>query len=291
MSLHSAEPGPDVPPSPFLAPVRPVAARDAARPGPALEQPAPSWPRAGHLHAEGSKRHSTASSQRDHGAAPNVAAMGGTRPQLAAPALFTAATEALRNCLEDLRPDVTIHEIPAPSRIAPFAYALAGGLAGDDEAASGRFVLLFDPDGQDAWEGPSRIVCYARASVDPEVADDPLLPGVAWSWLRESLQSHGAEVHALGGTVTTTSSRRFGVLAADGDNFDVELRCSWSPTWLTESPAGPEPAHPAGEAASGHGWDPLDGAAHLYAFADLLAAMAGLPPRLSGVVPLPARRG
>ncbi|OAA28735.1 Protein of unknown function (DUF3000) [Frankia sp. EI5c] len=216
--------------------------------------------------------------------------MGGTRPPLTAPALFTAATDALRGCLEDLRPDVTIREIPAPSRIAPFAYALAGGLTGDDETASGRFVLLFDPDGQDAWEGPSRVVCYARASVDPEVADDPLLPGVAWSWLRESLQSHGAEVRALGGTVTTTSSRRFGVLAADGDNFDVELRCSWSPTWAGSGLTGPVPASPGGEAAPGHAWDPAEVAAHLHSFADLLAAMAGLPPRLSGVVPLPARR-
>ncbi|WP_018634918.1 DUF3000 domain-containing protein [Parafrankia elaeagni] len=238
--------------------------------------------------------------------------MGGTRSLLSAPALFVAATDALRDALADLRSDVSIREIPAPSRIAPFAFALTGGLTDDDEAASGRFVLLFDPDGQDAWEGTSRMVCYARASVDPEVADDPLLPGVAWSWLRESLQSHGAQVRALGGTVTTTSSRRFGVLAADGDNFDVELRCSWSPDWAspaTASPAtataslasaslasavpgGSDPvlASPGGDTDPGPGWDPLDAAAHLHSFADLLAAMAGLPPRLSGVVPLPARR-
>ncbi|MEX5633781.1 DUF3000 domain-containing protein [Parafrankia sp. FMc2] len=231
--------------------------------------------------------------------------MGGTRSQLSAPALFVAATDALRDALADLRSDVSIREIPAPSRIAPFAFALAGGLTEDDEAASGRFVLLFDPDGQDAWEGTSRVVCYARASVDPEVADDPLLPGVAWSWLRESLQSHGAQVRALGGTVTTTSSRRFGVLAADGDNFDVELRCSWSPAWASPDwaslasaspasavPGGSDPvlASPGGVTDPGPGWDPLDAAAHLHSFADLLAAMAGLPPRLSGVVPLPARR-
>lgn len=226
--------------------------------------------------------------------------MGGTRSQLSAPALFVAATDALRDALADLRSDVSIREIPAPSRIAPFAFALAGGLTDDDEAASGRFVLLFDPDGQDAWEGTSRVVCYARASVDPEVADDPLLPGVAWSWLRESLQSHGAQVRALGGTVTTTSSRRFGVLAADGDNFDVELRCSWSPDWASPDwaspasavPGGSDPvlASPGGGTDPGPGRDPLDAAAHLHSFADLLAAMAGLPPRLSGVVPLPARR-
>ncbi|CUU55816.1 Protein of unknown function (DUF3000) [Parafrankia irregularis] len=270
MSLHSTEPGTAEPTDSFRPPLRPA--------------------RTGQTRTDGSKRHSPTSDQRDHGAAPNVAAMGGTRLQPTAPALFVAATDALRSSLDELRPDVTIREIPAPTRIAPFAFALAGGLTNDDEAASGRFVLLFDPDGQDAWEGLARVVCYARASVDPEVADDPLLPGVAWSWLRESLQSHGAETHALGGTVTTTSSRRFGVLATDGDNFDVELRCSWSPTWAGTDAAEPGQAGPAGGAEPAGGLDRSDVAAHLHSFADLLAAMAGLPPRLSGVVPLPARR-
>ncbi|WP_018500144.1 DUF3000 domain-containing protein [Parafrankia discariae] len=300
MSLHSPAPRPGLPTDPFVPAGRPVAALGGTRPAPAQppEQAAPArlapLTRTARSHPEGAKRHAPTSSQRDHGARPNVAAMGGTRAPSDAPALFVAATEALRAALEELRPDVAVREIPAPARIAPYAFALAGGLTGDDEAASGRFVLLFDPDGQDAWEGTTRVVCYARASVDPEVADDPLLPGVAWSWLRESLQSHGAEVGALGGTVTTTSSRRFGVLATDGDNFDVELRCSWSPRWAgsagePEGTAVPETSSPGGTDGAPL-WDPADAAAHLHSFADLLAAMAGLPPRLSGVVPLPARR-
>ena len=67
-----------------------------------------------------------------------------------------------------------------------------------------------DPDGQPAWQGIARIVCYARATIDPEVADDPLLAGVAWSWLREALDAHGAGVRALGGTVTNTVGALFG---------------------------------------------------------------------------------
>ncbi|ABW14535.1 conserved hypothetical protein [Parafrankia sp. EAN1pec] len=298
MSLHSPAPHPGLPGDPFVPAGRPAAlggTRPASAQPPEQAAPARLAPltRSARSHPEGAKRHSPTSGQRDQGARPNVAAMGGTRAPSDAPALFVAATEALRAALEELRPDVAVREIPAPARIAPYAFALAGGLTDDDEAASGRFVLLFDPDGQDAWEGTTRIVCYARASVDPEVADDPLLPGVAWSWLRESLQSHGAELGALGGTVTTTSSRRFGVLATDGDNFDVELRCSWSPRWAgsveeAEDPTVPEPPHGGADGAAP--WDPADAAAHLHSFADLLAAMAGLPPRLSGVVPLPARR-
>jgi len=231
--------------------------------------------------------------------------MGEPRTSEDAPAIFLAITRALRECLDQVRPDVVVREIPAPSRIAPYAFALAGELAGDSNAASGRFILLFDPDGQDAWEGLVRIVCYARASIEPEVADDPLLPGVAWSWLEESLESWNASTRALGGTVTTTSSRRFGVLATDGgdidgDSFDVELRCSWSPDWaetvVTPTRRGTRRSNSSSRAAPSaratpDGWSAAATEAHLHAFADLLATMAGLPPLLSGVVPLPAHRG
>lgn len=197
----------------------------------------------------------------------------------AAPAVFTAAVRALREATGTLRPEVAVHETTPPSRIAPFAFALASALAHDaDDLASGRFILLVDPAGQGAWEGTARVVCYARAAVEPEVAADPMLPEVAWSWLVDALAGHGAGVRALGGTVTTTSSRRFGVLAADGDSFDVEVRCSWSPDWAETTGRGGRP------------WTGAQTAAHLHAFSDLMAAMAGLPPQQSGVVPLPGRR-
>ncbi|WP_081438301.1 DUF3000 domain-containing protein [Pseudofrankia asymbiotica] len=219
----------------------------------------------------------------DAGAA-RAAATAVAAPALAGPGLFIAAATALRDALGTLRPELAVREAPPPSRVAPYALALAASLAGDDDdLAAGRLVLLFDPAGHNAWEGTARLVCYARAAVEPEVAADPMLPEVAWSWLVEAMAAHGAGARALGGTVTTTTSRRFGVLAPDGDSFDVEVRCSWSPNWAETA----SPSRPGGE--GGTPWSAEETAAHLHAFADLLAAMAGLPPRIAGVVPLPGR--
>lgn len=190
-----------------------------------------------------------------------------------APPGFARAVEALREAMAAVRADVGVHELPPPVRVAPYAFAVAGQLEREgEEMAAGRLVLLFDPAGQAAWEGRARFVCYARAGLDPEMAADPLLPEVAWSWLLEALDAQEVGRRALGGTVTTTSSRRFGQLAADGDSSELELRCSWSP-----GTDGPDPGSLA------------DPAAHLRAFRALLAAMAGLPPPVPGVVPLPSR--
>jgi hypothetical protein len=196
-----------------------------------------------------------------------------------ASSVFDASVEALHEALGLVRAEVAVHELPAPTRIAPRAFSLAGTVGRDgDDVATGRLVLLFDPEGQTAWEGTTRFVCYARAEVDPEVAADPLVSEVTWSWLREALHAHDVEVRAFGGTVTTTASRRFGVLAADGDNFDVELRCSWSPDWAETTRGGRQP------------WSRPAAVAHLNAFVDLLAAMAGVPPQPNGVVPIDTRR-
>ncbi|MBL7517723.1 DUF3000 domain-containing protein, partial [Frankia sp. CNm7] len=195
-------------------------------------------------------------------------------PLAAGPAVFATATAALRDALTAVRPEVTVHETTPPSRVAPYAFALAAGLTNDaDDLASGRFVLLFDPAGHAAWEGTARMVCYARAAVEPEVATDPMLPEVAWSWLVEALAAHGADARALGGTVTTTTSRRFGLLADDGDSFDVEVRCSWSPDWAETAGRCAGPPRPD-EGAGPPGCAPGP-AAPRPAFADLVAALAG----------------
>ncbi|MGF7233443.1 MAG: DUF3000 domain-containing protein [Frankia sp.] len=197
-------------------------------------------------------------------------------PQDEAPDVFRSSVAALRAGLGRVRPDIAIHEMAAPRRLAPHALAIAGSVErGGDEIAVGRLVLLIDPAGQPAWEGTARFVCYARATLEPEMAIDPLLSEVAWSWLGSALDDHQAAHRALGGTVTSTTSRRFGLLGADGDSFDVEMRCSWSPDWAETARRGRR------------AWTPGGTTAHLHAFGDLLASMAGLPPRLPGVVPLP----
>lgn len=201
--------------------------------------------------------------------------------QAPTPVGFDAAIDQLRAAV--VRPDVAVHEVPAPARVAPQAFALSAEViardlgsfsnSGFDDAevisdtavANGRFVVLHDPAGQDAWQGTMRVVVFARADLDDEMAGDPLLAGVAWSWLQEALAAHGAHHRASGGTVTMTASSRFGAMAGVPDVHEVELRCSWTP----------------------EGDDLLP---HLHAYVDLVASIAGLPPSVPGVVPLSTRR-
>jgi hypothetical protein len=183
-------------------------------------------------------------------------------PDLAdAPEIFRRAVASL-NAVRP-RPEIRFEPIPAPQRLAPWAYAWGLELPGTGHAsATGRLVLLHDPDGQDAWEGTLRLVGFVRAELDPEFAGDPLLPAVGWSWLADALSGLGAEHTALGGTVTQTSSARFGTITGPERADDIELRASWT--------------------ARG---DNL--AAHGEAFCELMAAAAGLPP--VGVVALSKR--
>ena len=171
----------------------------------------------------------------------------------AGPAEFRRAVSRLDAAR--LRREVEIGELPAPGRLAPFSHAVAATLfapGSDTESASGRMILLYDPDGVDAWGGTLRIVVFATCELDIEIAQDPLLPEVAWSWLTESLDGSGAGYSALGGTVTATSSTRFGDIAGPQRADDLELRASWTADENTDL--------------------------HLQGFTDFLAAAAGLPP-------------
>ena len=183
------------------------------------------------------------------------------------PAEFLRALHALR----DHRPrqEVRLTEIPAPARIAPYAVALTGEVAlahdePDEEPAGGRFVLLHDPAGQEAWVGTFRVVTLVRATLDPEVAADPLLCDAAWTWVEEALTDSGLEHHALGGTVTRVQSRSYGALAERPDEVEVEIRASWSPS-------------------------PADAGAHLRPWGAILCTAAGLPPLPEGVASLGRR--
>jgi hypothetical protein len=190
-----------------------------------------------------------------------------------APPAFQAAVQALRN--SRLRPQIEIDPTPAPQRLAPFAYALEAAVVdGDQDLADGRLVLLHDPDGHDAWHGTFRLVTLVRAELEPEMAADPLLPDVCWSWLTGALQARGLTYGEASGTVTRASSHYFGGLSERPSASQIEIRASWTPR-------------------EGLGGVP-DTAAHLASWCDLLAQVAGLPaagPGDASIVTLPQRRG
>lgn len=187
------------------------------------------------------------------------------------------------------RPELRITAVDAPPRLAPYTWAFgveADATAGrpgealddlDEPDTSGRLILLHDPAGQDAWAGMFRLVCFVQARLEPEQLGDEMFPVVGWSWLTEALELHRAEHVALGGTVTQTSSVRFGETTRSvpssalrppvglpannrGSNAprphrddDVELRASWTPVGVDLRP-------------------------HAEAFCALVASAAGLTP-------------
>ena len=174
-------------------------------------------------------------------------------------------TEAVRGMVDAvLRPEVTVAPIKPPQRLAPWSFALSVDVMADGlTLAAGRLILLYDPAGHESWDGTLRLVGFAAAEMEPEMGRDPLLAEVGWSWLVDALHQHGARFTAAGGTVTQTASTRFGDLAGPAATLDLELRASWTPL---ETDLG----------------------RHLRAWADLLCAVAGLPPE--GVAVLPPGR-
>lgn len=184
------------------------------------------------------------------------------------PAAFAAALESVRKAAT--RPELVVTEIPAPGTLAPWSFALAADVTparhgNDSELGTGRFVLLYDPDAPDAWNGVFRVICYAQAPLEIEMGVDPFLTDVAWSWLVDALETRGARYGNASGTATKILSTGFGELAAQGDGAQIELRASWTP-------------------------DGPDLAAHVEGWGDLLCMLAGLPPAIEGVSLLSARR-
>ncbi len=176
-----------------------------------------------------------------------------------------------------------------PSRLAPFAVALGAEVFSPlhlvpppapyrhgparlgpssrepEELATGRFILLHDPQGPDVWNGTFRVVTYIRAQLEADMGNDALLGSVAWTWLVEALENHGAPHHSAGGTATRILSESYGTLEERADTIDIELRASWTPA--TE-----------------------DVRSHLEAWSDMVCAFAGIPPLPEGVTTLPHRR-
>ncbi|WP_431041686.1 DUF3000 domain-containing protein [Streptomyces sp. P1-3] len=201
----------------------------------------------------------------------------GTDGQGGAPLAFRHAVAGLRGVQP--RAEVELEPTPAPRRLAPFSYALEAVVAVDagdgeeEELADGRLILLHDPAGHDAWRGTFRLVTLVHADLEPEMAADPLLPEVCWSWLTGALQAREVEYGEPSGTVTLASSHHFGGLAGREPSTRIEIRASWTPSDAAGVP---------------------DTGAHLAAWCDLLCQIAGLPPAGGtdpGVVSLPQRRG
>lgn len=181
--------------------------------------------------------------------------------------------EAVRSMSEaQVRRGISVGDIRPPRNLAPLSHAIGlevlpaeedpedgtGTPAGD---AFGRLILLHDPQGDEQWKGKKmRMVAYIQADMDAAVASDPLLPDVAWDWLKEQLDSPECEYTDLGGTVTSTASVRYGDIGGPPRAFQLELRASWT--------------------ANGS-----DLTGHVKAFAEVLANVAGLPPE--GVTALP----
>jgi hypothetical protein len=180
----------------------------------------------------------------------------------------------------EVRPELSFEREPPPRRLAPFATAVAANVAGetaaddaaeDAEIAGGRFVLLFDPAGQPGWDGRYRVIAYVRAELEPEMAADPLINAVGWSWLTEALDSCVTGYRNISGTVTTVVTQGFGGKQDEPMSTGFELRASWSP--LADTSGATELA------------------GHLAAWCSVVCAAAGLPPPSPGVAALrPPRR-
>lgn len=172
------------------------------------------------------------------------------------------------------RSEVALIEVPAPQKLATFAFAfsadVSNGLLGDeeDEVANGRFVLLHEPGGQATWDGEFRCVTFVSADVDPVMQEDPLLPEVGWSWFLESLERNQCVYNAPSGTVTRVSSASFGKLSPRNDNAEIEIRASWTPI-INE---------------------PQELMKHIESWCNLISEVAGLPPVPEGVSAISSAR-
>lgn len=193
--------------------------------------------------------------------------MAADRAASPAEATFAAAAAAfLAGRDAQAGPGFSFEDMPAPKRLAPYASAIAVTVERDGaDVAWGRLVLLYDPDGQEGWDGVFRLVAYIRADVDPEMAADPLLGEVGWSWLSEALDAHVPGYAVPSGTVTRVITEGFGAKQDELPLTGFELRASWSP-------AGP------GNRTDDSDLDTLDLSAHISAWCNCLSAAAGLEP-------------
>jgi Protein of unknown function (DUF3000) len=224
-------------------------------------------------------------------------ATGSPKPaEMDAAATFRSAVSDLETGLDQqrrARREVDFDSQPPPRKLAPYAAAIgaivhesgpdrgsgaaarsAAARDADTEIGWGSFVLLYDPVGQAGWAGPFRIIAYLRADLEPEIAADPLIGQVGWTWLTEALDARTTGYRQVSGTVTRVVTEGFGAKEDQPVATGFELRASWSPA--ESGPGGP------------------DFGGHLAAWSDALCTASGLPPLPVGVSalrpPRPRRR-
>lgn len=151
-------------------------------------------------------------------------------------------------------PRLRIARFPIRAHLAPFGTSITGDVLPEDAApaertrppegtgarqATGRFVLLHDPQVPESWDGPFRIVAFVRAGMDPHSAGREGFAQLAWTRLTDALREHGARYRRAGATVTHQVSASVGELAEHGAHAQLELRASWTP--VPASPRGGQP--------------------------------------------------
>ena len=188
----------------------------------------------------------------------------------ATPSLAAAPSQAKRTPAGSKEQSAESAGTPAE---ATFAAAVAAFMAGRDAQADRDFLFedvpapkRLAPYATDGWDGVFRLVAYIRADVEPEMAADPLLGEVGWSWLSEALDAHVPGYAVPSGTVTRVITEGFGAKRDELPLTGFELRASWSP------------AGPGNSGADDSDLETLDLSAHISAWCDCLSAAAGLEP-------------
>ena len=164
-------------------------------------------------------------------------------------------------------PEVRVEPLRPPQRLAPWSYAVSA------EIITARTARTSPPAGWSCCTTrtgtrPGTACCASSPTPPPswndEMGVDPMLPAVGWSWLdRRAGRTRRRPYRAAGGTVTQTTSTRFGDLHGAAHAVSLELRASWTAR------------HRRPRART------------CCAFVDLLCTAAGLPPE--GVTDPPPR--
>jgi hypothetical protein len=178
---------------------------------------------------------------------------------------FQAAIDAIRGA--EVREELHLKQIEEPDKLATHAVAFTAHiieeLSTPADAGTGRFVLLWEPEMQEAWGSRFRVVCFAKSPLETNIGADELGSDIAWAWLTDALSNRHAEYGNAAGTATRIMSSGYGSLASQADHAELEVRASWSPK-----------SYEIGQ--------------HLEAWQDLVCIMSGfahLPQGVSSIAP------